>query len=613
MAELPAGYALDTTAPTQAVPEGYTLDGQSAPTSKPNTLLGYLKAAGAGVANGTLAMGGMPADIGHLIGQGVSYAGDKLGYDPKKVDALKTIFQTGAKGIPELAPFANSQNTTDNLTKNVESLTGPIYKPQNEGEKHVENIAAFLPAAATGPAGLGRSLVLRGLLPGVVSDALGTAGAAIDPSLETPGRVIGALASPSGIKKAALPTKESVMEKIAAAEQSAGAKFDAARNSGVGVKPEVVGNMATNVRNTLDKDMGIVPTGDPLDPNTRVFNLLDRLEKVDPNGPGASLRDIHNMRKRANLMVASDPRGELGFSAGVLRDHIDDLLSGLPDNPQHLVVPKAEAFNSNPRMVRGTELPEPDLSLKALPAPTEQPLQGGYPRPAVIDHTANDAADAIASKAAANDATAQRIQDGFAQQDAHEGVKNLKDAIGDWAAARQGERVLDAINDAERNAGGANSGRNLGNAINQTFKRFVQGKAVQGRGLSDAERATVEALTRGKTPGAQKYRVVGNMLGGGGGLGKTAIAGGGFLADGGTGALTGLGLGLIGDAARSKYNGMIMNNALGVADSAASRAPSLQALLDADMPAMKYSRARTAVDRILRAALGTSAVYQQQQ
>jgi hypothetical protein len=604
MTDLPAGYVLDgAPAQTAALPDGYVLDGQAA--TKPASWAGALKALGNGSFLGGVGMLGAPGDLAKALGAGVSYAGDKLGFDPAKVDAAKSLFNTAAKGNPLLAPFAINPGSGA-ILKKIEDAAGPMSKPDNGLEQHIQDVAAFIPAAVAGPEGVLPNILKRGILPGVTSDAAGTVAKNVDPSLEGPARFVGALAAPfGGVKNAAgaAPTAESVAAKIADADAAAAQGFDAARNSGVGIKASSVADMAAQAREAMRKRGG--RDNGHMAPS--VYGFLKELENADPRA-GADLGDVHGMR-----MALGDMRkvpGPESTHAGILADHLDSFLHQLPDNPQHLVIDGVDWSNPIPRTVHGDVLPEADHSLPKLPPPSDfdAPIAGDHPAPAVIDPSVNGPADALKARAESNDAAMQEINRLGHQQRAQEGVTHLTNAIGDYAAARQSERVMDAIGDADRSAAAANSGMNVGNRLRQTFDRFVKGRAVQGRGLTDSERAAVNSLIMRGAPGAQKYRLAGNLLGGGGGIAHTALAGTGAIVDGGVGALSGAGLGVLGSLARRKYNGMVMDNALGIADSVANRAPSLADIENA-LPALRYSKARSLAERVLRAGIGANAVF----
>ena len=101
----------------------------------------------------------------------------------------------------------------------------------------------------------------------------------------------------------------------------------------------------------------------------------------------------------------------------------------------------------------------------------------------------------------------------------------LTEARGNYAAAKRSDQIDDALDRANRQAGAANSGMNLDNATRQRVKDILN-SAKKRRGFSDEEIAQMEAIVKG-SPVENFSRRLGNMLGGGGGLGTTIVGSGG--------------------------------------------------------------------------------------
>jgi len=125
----------------------------------------------------------------------------------------------------------------------------------------------------------------------------------------------------------------------------------------------------------------------------------------------------------------------------------------------------------------------------------------------------------------------------------------LREARGNYAAAKLGESLDTRIARAERMAEGEHSGLNLGNKLRQQVRQFLEGN--ESRGLNDTERSALENFISG-TPTQNTMRFVGNLLGGGGGLGSVASAAVGGMAGGVPGAIagpvTGFGLRVLGNS-----------------------------------------------------------------
>lgn len=99
----------------------------------------------------------------------------------------------------------------------------------------------------------------------------------------------------------------------------------------------------------------------------------------------------------------------------------------------------------------------------------------------------------------------------------------LSDARGNYAAAKRAETLDDAAWQAELNAGSANSGQNVNNATRQQLKGILKNDK-KSSGFSDDELAQMERVVTG-TGAGNTARYIGNLLGGGGGLGQITGSG----------------------------------------------------------------------------------------
>jgi hypothetical protein len=111
----------------------------------------------------------------------------------------------------------------------------------------------------------------------------------------------------------------------------------------------------------------------------------------------------------------------------------------------------------------------------------------------------------------------------------------LKEARGNYAAAKRSEAIETALDKASLQAGAANSGMNVDNATRQRLKDILS-NPKRRRGFSDDELAQMRKVVVG-SPVANLARRGGNMLGGGGGLGTTLVAAGGAYTAGPLGAV----------------------------------------------------------------------------
>ena len=143
-----------------------------------------LKSGGIGVAKGAIALGGLVGDLTDLGAKGIKKASD---------------FASDQIGTPKYEPSGdsvlNNIPTSASLTKNVEDVTGPLYKPQTTAGHYAETVGEFLPAAAAGPGGLVRKAIMQAAVPGIASEAAGqaTQGTPVEPYARAAAGIAGGL------------------------------------------------------------------------------------------------------------------------------------------------------------------------------------------------------------------------------------------------------------------------------------------------------------------------------------------------------------------------------------------------------------------------------------
>jgi hypothetical protein len=115
----------------------------------------------------------------------------------------------------------------------------------------------------------------------------------------------------------------------------------------------------------------------------------------------------------------------------------------------------------------------------------------------------------------------------------------LDAARGNYAAASRSDKITGLEERAELNAAVANSGMNVDNAIRQRMRDIVV-RPKEARGFSEAELAQIEGVARG-APTTNAARYIGNLLGGGGGLGAIVTGSAGALGGALAGSVTGAG------------------------------------------------------------------------
>lgn len=154
----------------------------------------------------------------------------------------------------------------------------------------------------------------------------------------------------------------------------------------------------------------------------------------------------------------------------------------------------------------------------------------------------------------------------------------LREANANYGAAVRSNRLDDKIEVAELRAAAANSGRNIGNTLRQRVVDILANPKLRA-GYSTEEIAALEEAAMG-TPTRNAARIIGNALGGGGGIGSTfmglAGAAGGAAAGGTGGAVLGAAAPLVGMAARSAENSMTRNAVERAAELVRQRSPLYQ-------------------------------------
>lgn len=126
---------------------------------------------------------------------------------------------------------------------------------------------------------------------------------------------------------------------------------------------------------------------------------------------------------------------------------------------------------------------------------------------------------------------------------AQEAAAAYREARGNWAAAERSKTLGEKDYRADLNAATANSGMNVDNAVRQQAKALLLNKKLLA-GFSAEEIAALDDVARG-TPSRNAVRFLGNILGGGGGIGSAFTsslgAGIGNYFAGPTGAMIGAG------------------------------------------------------------------------
>lgn len=186
----------------------------------------------------------------------------------------------------------------------------------------------------------------------------------------------------------------------------------------------------------------------------------------------------------------------------------------------------------------------------------------------------------------------------------------LKEARGNYAAAKRSDTLTGLRDSAELRAAVANSGQNLDNATRQRLRALLENQR-QSAGFSGDERAAIEGVARGSRT-SNFLRGTGNVLGGGGGMGMMltgSIGGGaGALAGGPIGAALGAAIPTAAGAGAKRVAAALTQTGLrGVDEMTRMRSPLYERMLaEAPLDAINADR-RAAV---VRALIATSMAEQ---
>lgn len=204
----------------------------------------------------------------------------------------------------------------------------------------------------------------------------------------------------------------------------------------------------------------------------------------------------------------------------------------------------------------------------------------------------------------------QHIKDYLANLSAHDAIAGdapaasaiRREADANWSAAKHAELVDAKMERASLRASAANSGGNVANNIRQRVADLLLNKK-QLRGYSpetvDQMRRVVEGTATGNT-----MRKIGNLLGGGGGIGQLAVGAlGGELASGHEGGIAGaVGLPLLGILARRGSASSTLRQAKIMNEMVRANSPLARAMAHNMPPPTDSSRA--AIARALLAQAG---------
>lgn len=253
-----------------------------------------------------------------------------------------------------------------------------------------------------------------------------------------------------------------------------------------------------------------------------------RMQQVMPETPSADAlkaasREGYNQARDMGVDFSSDAVKSLGQRMQVGLEQ-DGILAELAPKTHTIILKLQQAPDGSVAPLSGLEAARRAFgkAAKDFNNPTEQ-LAAERALKFLDDFVANpDPQSVVAGPAAA-------------------AARTIKDARGNYAAAMRSDRITGAGERAELQAAAANSGANLENAIRQRVKSILL-NPKQRAGFNEEEIALLDQVVRG-TDDKNVLRVVGNLLGGGGGLGSMVSGGLGAAAGGVMGGPLGAGIG----------------------------------------------------------------------
>ena len=149
----------------------------------------------AGLARGAAALVGLPGDVAEFGAKGIDMATQFVGGGPRPSG-------------PPMAGF--SLPDSGDVTRAVEGVTGPLYKPQTTPGKYVNTVAEFAPNMIS-PGTMARRAMGGVFAPGIASEAAGqyAEGSRAEPLARIAGALVGGVAGTAGA--AAVESRRSLM------------------------------------------------------------------------------------------------------------------------------------------------------------------------------------------------------------------------------------------------------------------------------------------------------------------------------------------------------------------------------------------------------------------
>jgi hypothetical protein len=287
------------------------------------------KSAGTGLVKGALGIAGMVPDISAAAHS----AANKYLFDP----LLNATIGKPSNPEVERTVDPNKVFGSEGLQQGLESVTGPLHKPETTAGEYAQTAGEFAPAALGGGEGLLARLAKQVVAPAVASETAGqaTKGTAAEPYARVAAAVAG-----GGLASALSKAPEMAAPTVDALKASYKAGIDHPDVTAVTFNPNSLANLHDAIRSDLEAK------GFRARREGNTFSDLNELSNANPTmaraaGAPASVADVESIRKslgKTAQEVGPDfrPTSDAAAASAAVK-HIDrwfdnlrqpDLLSG---------------------------------------------------------------------------------------------------------------------------------------------------------------------------------------------------------------------------------------------------------------------------------------------
>jgi hypothetical protein len=303
---------------------------------------------GTGIVRGAAGLAGLPADIGRgLAGLAIRGGGYLVGADQAKLEEEIARANAAMSGST-LAPPTSAE-----ITRGIESITGPLYTPRGTAGEFAETVGEFVPSALAGPGGVVRKAAMA-VVPGVMSEAAGQAaeGTAYEPAARIAGGIVGGVAA-AGRGSGAAKVMQEAAPDLAAVNARKTSLYRQLENSGITFDGYDYANFANRITQRLQRE-----AFDPdLQPKTAV--LLRRIN--DLSGRSPTFQELDNLRKMTgNVLRGGGEPSDLQFASKIMGEIDNFFDSGvvssanprLPPNRINATVKEARELSRRSALAR---------------------------------------------------------------------------------------------------------------------------------------------------------------------------------------------------------------------------------------------------------------------